>query len=202
MRIATTLLLLSLFVMPLSVWAQAEELPLGATMPMADHTLRDVVSGEDRTLNALSGEAGTLVIFWSNQCAWVDKYEKRVLQLITTYDDQGISSVLINSNDASAFPSESAKASRERAAAKAYPAYVMDQGSQVALAFGATRTPHVYLFDDTDTLVYVGTIDDSPGDPENVSKTYLNDALAALVAGSEIPTPKTKAFGCMLKYAQ
>jgi hypothetical protein len=76
----------------------------------------------------------------------------------------------------------------------------MDAGSQFANALGASRTPHVFVFDANKALVYVGTIDDSPGDPGNVQKTYLKDALNELVAGSSIAVPKTKAFGCTIKF--
>ena len=55
--------------------------------------------------------------------------------------------------------------------------------SAVAAAFGAQRTPHAYVFDGTGSLVYVGTIDDSPGDPANVKQQYLRQAVDAVQTG-------------------
>ena len=176
---------------------QSQELPLGSSMPMADQAMPQA-DGSQASLSSLAGTTGTVVIFWSNQCPWVDKYEGRVKALHNDYSGQSINFVLVNSNDASAFPQESAQVSAE--AGYAMP-YLMDKSSVLANAFGASRAPHVYVFDGDQSLVYVGTIDDSPGDPGNVKNTYLADALSALVSGDAIPVAKTKAFGCTIKFA-
>lgn len=177
-----------------SVYAQ--ELPLGSSLPSVSGLQN--VEGGGAQLSELAGESGTVVIFWSNQCPWIDKYEDRVTALADEYQSQGLPFVLINSNDATAFPKESAEASQERASG--YPmTYLRDNGSAAAQAFGASRTPHVFVFDGNNSLVYVGAIDDSPGDPSSVGETYLADALGALASGSEVPVAQTKAFGCMIK---
>lgn len=180
-----------------------EELPLGSAMPSASVELSRVDGGE-ATLGSLRGDAATVVMFWSNQCPWVEKYEGRVTGLVSDYANRGVRFVLINSNDANAYPQEAASASAERAESAGYPAgltYLSDPASDIAGAFGAQRTPHVYVFDGDGSLVYVGTIDDSPGDPDNVKQSYLQDTLEAVVSGSNVPVPKTKAFGCTIKFA-
>jgi len=177
--------------------AQPEEMPLGSEMPSA--TLQRV-DGTSIQLQRVVGKTGTVLIFWSNQCPWVDRYEDRVQQLVNRFQSQGFQFILVNSNDATAFPQESLEASRQRASQSGYKAvYARDPGSTLARALGASRTPHVFVFDVDRTLVYVGTIDDSPSDPGNVTKTYLADALTALGEGQEISVPKTKAFGCTIK---
>lgn len=184
------------------VRAQPEELPLGSELPGLNQSL-ERIDGTSVSLSSLTGKQGTVFIFWSNQCPWVQKYEGRVNKLVSQFQSQGIRFIYVNSNDASAFPQESLKASRQRAQDQGYDAtYVRDSGSALAQALGASRTPHVYVFDTANTLVYVGAIDDSPGDPGNVKKTYLRDALSALVQSSEIDVAKTKAFGCTIKYQQ
>jgi thiol-disulfide isomerase/thioredoxin len=176
--------------------AVAQEIPLGSQMPMGDQGLADVAGG-NKSLGSLRGSKGTVVAFWSNQCPWIDKYQERVLALANTFKSQGIGFVFVNANDAAAYPKESVEESR----AKGYPVtYLMDGTSALAKAFGAERTPHVYVFDATGTLVYVGTVDDSPGDPGNVQKQYLRDALTAVVQGSPVAVPQTKAFGCMIRF--
>jgi hypothetical protein len=189
------LLLLLLVAAPAS--AQPEPMPLGSSMPTA--TLQRV-DGTTVQLNNVTGQTGTL--FWSNQCPWVDRYEDRVTEIVQRFQPQSIQFMLVNSNDASAFPQESLQASRERADARGYQAmYVRDEGSALARSLGATRTPHVFVFDADQTLVYTGTIDDSPSGPEGVTKSYLADALEALASGGEVPVPQTKAFGCTIKFA-
>jgi hypothetical protein len=174
-----------------------QEIPLGTSMPMADEAMPRAEGGQ-ATLSSLAGSTGTVVIFWSNQCPWTDKYEDRVMGLHDAYQGQNLRFVLVNSNDEAAFPQESAASSAEQG----YPMpYLMDKSSALANAFGASRAPHVFVFDADRSLVYAGTIDDSPGDPGNVKSTYLDDALSALVSGQPIPVAKTKAFGCTIKFA-
>jgi len=196
-----TLLACGLLAMPAAGQAGAE-IPLGTAMPMADASLARAQGGQ-ATLSSLAGQQGTAVIFWSNQCPWVERAEGRMMDLAETYSGQGISFVLINSNDAEAYPQESAAESASRMDAGGYPsdvAYISDPTSQVARAFGAERTPHVYLFDANGVLAYVGTIDDSPGDPANVQEQYLRSALEAVAGGSNVAVPQTKAFGCTIKF--
>lgn len=191
----TILALFALFA--LSAWsaaAQSQELPLGSSMPAANTTLEQA-GGGSATLSSLAGSAGTVVIFWSNQCPWVDRYEGRLANLQQEFGGQ-FSFVLINSNDPSAFPREALDEMEPRRFADAY---LRDNDAQVAQAFGAERTPHVFVFDDAGTLVYVGGIDDSPGDPGNVERSYLRDALSAVAQGEDVPVAQTKAYGCMIK---
>ncbi len=193
--------LLAVITLPASAQS-TEEIPLGSEIPSASTQL-DRVDGGQASLGSLQGSAGTVVVFWSNQCPWVEKYEDRLLDLVNAFSGQGIGFVLINSNDPSAYPQESADASAERASSANYPsalAYLADPSSDIARAFGAERTPHVFVFDGNGSLVYVGTVDDSPGDAGNVTDQYLRQALDAVVAGSNVPVPQTKAFGCTIKY--
>lgn len=179
--------------------AAAQELPLGSSLPMADQTLTSP-DGSPVVLADVLGSAGTVLIFWSNQCPWVDKYEDRIGALADQYGGAGFAFLAVNANDPQAFPKESAPESRKPAQqlGQAF-SYLMDTGSALAKALGASRTPHVFVFDADRTLVYTGTIDDSPGDPGNVQKTYLKDVLDALQAGQEVAVAKTKAFGCTIK---
>jgi len=176
--------------------ATAQELPPGSSLPMQDHTV-ELVDGTPTTIGGLAGTSGTVFLFWSNQCPWVSKYEDRVVALHDTFAGQGINLVLVNANDSDAFPQEAASVGQE----KNYPMpYIMDAGSQFAVALGASRTPHVFAFDGDNTLIYAGTIDDSPGDPANVQHSYLQTVMDVLAQGESVDVPPTKAFGCMIKF--
>ena len=202
MRHCLALLGLCLFILaaPWTTTAQPEELPLGSALPSVDAPLQRV-DGSSTSLSALTGDTATVFIFWSNQCPWVDKYEARVQDLAAAYaENDAVRIVLVNSNDASAFPQESLEASRARAQEAGYAAtYVKDATGALAEALGAARTPHAFVFDRAQTLVYAGTIDDSPGDPANVSTPYLRNVVEAVVSGGDVPVADTKAFGCMIK---
>lgn len=179
-----------------------EEIPLGSEMPSVTVQLNRVGGGQ-ASLGSLQGSAGTVVVFWSNQCPWVEKYEGRLTAIVNDFAGRGVGFVLINSNDPAAYPQETPEQSARRSSDAGYPSalvYLSDPSSDVAEAFGAQRTPHVFVFDENDMLVYVGTIDDSPGDAGNAAERYLRRSLEALLSGESVPVPKTKAFGCTIKY--
>jgi len=190
--LGTVLLLLSA---PQAI-AQPKELPLGSPLPMQDLAVQ-LVDGSQTTIGALVGNAGTVMLFWSNNCQWTDGYTDRVTALQRQYTPQGIRFVLINANDPNEFPQEAASVGAE----KQHPMpYVMDVGAKFAESVGAFRTPHVFVFDGDKTLVYTGGIDDSPADPNNVQHTYLKDVVDALAQGTAVEPLATKAFGCRIKF--
>jgi hypothetical protein len=70
----------------------------------------------------------------------------------------------------------------------------------VAKAFGATRTPHVYILDKDLKVRYVGAIDDdSEGKKKNKVK-YVEDAIKDLLNGKDPNVKETKAIGCTIKW--
>ena len=78
--------------------------------------------------------------------------------------------------------------------------YVVDATSDVARAFGASRTPEVFLFDAKGKLVYHGAVDDNAKDESAVQSRWLNDAVEAVAAGKNVAVRETKAMGCGIKY--
>jgi hypothetical protein len=77
--------------------------------------------------------------------------------------------------------------------------YAVDRNSVLAKAFGATKTPQIFLFDKNLKLVYTGAIDDNLKNAEQVEKPYLKNAINNLVAGKAIDPNVTKALGCSIK---
>ncbi len=65
--------------------------------------------------------------------------------------------------------------------------------------YGATRTPHIYLLDAERKVKYIGAIDDSPRNAENVEVKYVEDAIAAIENGENPDPDFTKAVGCSIK---
>lgn len=201
MKRITTYTLPLLFGLTLLIagWS-VRSLSIGDAKPMGDRQMQNV-DGTMTSLNKVKGTAGTVVIFWCNTCPWVDKYEDRVLDLAKKYMGQGFGFILVNANDQVAYPGDNLEEMKKRAAAKGYPMpYVVDKGSEMAKAFGAARTPHVYAFNAGDVLKYIGAPDDSPSDPGKVQVNYLADALDAIKAGQAVATAETKAFGCTIKF--
>lgn len=183
-----------------SAEAQAGVLPLGSPMPVAAKQVTNS-AGAKTTLGDLRGQTATVVVFWSNKCPWCTKVEGRLASLVGSVDKSKVSFVLVNSNDADAFPGET-RADNAVVAERLKVAYISDEDGSIKNAFGASRAPHFFVFDKDNTLVYLGSFDDSPGDEGNVTVTYLADALANLQSGKAVAVSDTKAFGCMIKPKQ
>ncbi|WP_176521595.1 redoxin family protein [Longimonas halophila] len=177
--------------------AQTDALSLGSSLPEA--TLYDVEQNSSVSTSALRGDQATVVLFWSNQCLWIDRYEERVLDLRDTFADRGVQFVLVNANDADAFADEGRSTSAEQAQSYGDLRYVRDENAAFARQLGAERTPHAFVFDAEGALVYRGAIDDSPGSPDDVEVAYLREALQATLNGESVSEPDTRPFGCMLK---
>ncbi len=180
--------------------AVAGALELGAAMPSRDVRMKNV-GGESVTLAGAAGANGTLVIFSCNHCPYVKAWEERIVALGNEYLRKGIGVVAVNSNDAAEYPDDDLPAMQARARERGFEfPYVVDATSNVARAFGATKTPEAFLFDAAGKLVYHGTIDDNAQDPAKVEKRFLKDALDALLAGREVAVKETKALGCSIKF--
>lgn len=180
----------------------AQPLSPGTKLPSIESSLQQI-DGSAVSVGDLLGEQGTVFLFWSTQCPWVSRYEERIQSLAQSFRPSGIQFVLVNVEDATSDDQESLQARREREAQRdSQGPYVHDPNAAFARALGAERTPHAFLFDAQRTLIYEGAIDDSPSDPDRVQKTYLRDALSALLEGEPPDVRSTKAFGCTLKYPE
>ncbi len=180
----------------------AEELSLGSSIPLADVKMRDI-SGTSLSLNDAKGKQGLLVIFSCNTCPWVIDWQDRYVSITNEFLPQGFGVIAVNSNEAYFDGVDSFEAMQKHAKKNGYNFYyTVDEKSQLAKAFGATRTPHIYLFDSEGTLVYRGAIDDNSKNAKKVKKTYLADAMNAILAGEAIAPASTKAFGCTIKFAK
>lgn len=178
-----------------------EELALKAEIPLADVELMDV-SGEKTSLGAVKGDEGLVVIFSSNTCPWVGAWEDRYVELAATYQDRGIGFIALNSNSANRNRGESYADMQQHARDKGYNfSYVVDEGSRLATAFGATRTPHVFIFNGEGNLVYRGAIDDNARHSDKVEQAYAALACEAVLGDREPVAASTKALGCSIKYS-
>ena len=182
-----------------SITAQdIQQIPLGSTLPLGDVEMEDI-SGRNLSLNGIKGEKGLLVIFSCNTCPWVIKWEDRypIVQEIAEANDIGM--ILLNPNEDYRDKGDGMEDMILHAEKAGYASYVLDKNHRVADAFGASRTPHVYLFDSEDTLVYVGAIDDNANSATDVEEFYIKDAIEQLSAGQDITQPPQNPSVVLLK---
>lgn len=194
-------MLVALVVMLVCGGAMAgDALKPGYFMPKTDVKMKNV-DGRMLSLSEIAGKQGTLVIFGCHHCPFFKAWESRIAKIGNDCQKQGIGVMLINANDVAAIPEDGFEFMQKQAQAGgfAFP-YVMDDTSDIARAFGATRTPEVFLFDSAGQLAYHGAVDDNTYKPDQVQKHYLQDAIDALVAGKAIELKETASVGCTIKF--
>jgi len=182
------------------------ELAIGAKAPLADALMMNV-NGTQMSLETAAGPNGVLVVFSCNTCPFVvgngeksDGWEGRYNATAAFAKENGVSMVLVNSNEAKRDNHDSMEAMKAHAKENDYGMpYLLDSGHRLADAFGALKTPHVYLFDADMTLVYRGSIDDNVSDADAVSERYVENAITAVAAGKRCSVAETKAIGCSIK---
>lgn len=177
-------------------------LKVGDTAP--DFLLRNI-DGKMISLESIKQEKGAknkgfIIAFTCNTCPYAVMYEDRLIELHNKYAPQGWPVIAIQPNDVKLKPGDSMEEMKIRAREKGFPfVYLYDDGQKVYPAFGATRTPHMFLLDSNRKVRYIGAIDDNPQEAEAVKKRYIEDAIAAVDAGREPDPNFTKAVGCGIK---
>jgi peroxiredoxin len=156
--------------------------------------------GANHSLDDYAGAPALAVVWSCNHCPYVQAWEGRMVELQREYGDRGFRLVAINSNDADSYPEDSFEEMQKRAEQRGFNFdYLYDEDQSVLRAYGAERTPEVFLFDADRKLVYHGAIDDSRDESE-VSQRYLRDAIEAVLAGEEPAVRETPAVGCSVKW--
>ena len=172
---------------------------LGLGAPAPDFDLPGV-DGKNHSLGSFDDSPVLVVIFSCNHCPYVKAYEDRMVSIQRDYAAKGVQFVVINSNDAKAYPEDSFPEMVRRSKEKGFNfPYLRDESQKVVELYGGVCTPHVFAFDRGRKLRYRGRIDDSKEEPK-VSTHDLRNALDDLVAGKTVRVPDTRPFGCSIKW--
>ena len=153
------------------------------------------------SLASFQDKKALAVIFSCVHCPYVLAWDDRMIELGRQYQGDGVAVVLICANDAVSHPADSFENMTKHALQKQYPfPFLHDESQEVAKAYGAERTPEVFLFDSERKLVYHGAIDDNYEYPEQVKVRFLREAVEAVLAGDTVPTEQTPPVGCTIKW--
>lgn len=167
-----------------------------------DFSLKNV-DGSMISLSDFDTAKGFLVIFTCNTCPYAVKYEDRIIALDKKYKPLGVPVVAINPNNPDLSPDDSLAHMKVRAENKGFTfPYLLDEGQQIFPQYGATRTPHVYILEKTNSgnlVRYIGAIDDNYQDASQVEEKFVENAVDAMLDGNEIEVTKTRALGCRIK---
>ena len=167
--------------------------PVRAGEYAPDFTLSDVVLGEPFILSQLRGYP-VIVNFWSTECPWSRKYDDYFLEKQTQWAEQEIALLFIDSND-----NEEVYEMQDLIDELGIiPPVLADPHNEVADAFGAQTTPHVFLIDANGVIVYQGAVDDRSFRQPEATVNYLDAAVEALQKGQQPDPSDTLAYGCTI----
>lgn len=161
------------------------------------------VDGKTVSLSDYNNEKGVILIFTCNTCPYAIAYQDRIIALHNEFAPKGYPVVAINPNDPGQSKGDSFEEMKVRAKEKSflYP-YLFDEQQVVSPAYGASRTPEVFVLKKTGNdfvVAYTGTIDDNSNDESAVEEKYVVGAINALLAGNTPDPTTTKAIGCGIK---
>lgn len=157
--------------------------------------------GQTYTLANFADAKLLVVYFTCNHCPFVVNSDEVTRATVERFADQGVAFIGINSNSENTYAEDSFDHMVTRMNEHHFPwVYARDKSQDAALAYGALRTPHFYVFDQDRKLVYVGRAVDTPRDASQVTVNDLDRTLEELLAGKPVSTPLTNPLGCNVKW--
>jgi thioredoxin-related protein len=179
--------------------SQFKTIEINSEMPNIDDKLQSV-NGYSYSLGSISEKNGLIVIFTSNTCPFVIKWEDRYTIVEELAKKNNLGLAYINSNYKKRDGDDSFEKMKEHAKKYNYRAsYLLDIESKLANSFGAKTTPHIFMFNREHQLVYKGAIDDNYEDINKVKEFYLKEAMEQLANGKKIKVSETDPVGCSIK---
>jgi peroxiredoxin len=157
-------------------------------------------AGDDTSLTLSDiKEPVVVLVFLGNHCPVVQAYEDRLIDFTKDYEGKGVKVVGVSVNDIDSDRLPGIKTYMKEKGSNYV--YGYDASGAIGKAYGATNTPQFFVLDQTRTLKYLGAMDDSQAEGK-VKKTYLRDAVDAVLKGESVEISETQPKGCGIKYAR
>jgi peroxiredoxin len=138
-----------------------------------------------------------VLVFLANHCPVVTAYEDRIIDLANEFKGKNVKfvGVSVNRMDSDRLP-----AIKERVKDKGYNyVYGFDESQKIGKAYGASVTPEFFVLDKDRVIRYTGALDDNM-DESKAKKTYVKDAVNALLAGETVEVTESQPKGCGVRY--
>ena len=157
--------------------------------------------GKFYSLKSFADKSFLVIFFTCNHCPYVTGSDEVTRQTAEKYAPLGVSFVGINANSPRVYEADDYPHMIARMKERRFPwTYLWDESQETALAYGALRTPHFFVFDKERRLVYTGRGVDNPREVENRTVNDLDRALGELTQGQAISVPLTNPIGCNVKW--
>jgi len=143
-----------------------------------------------------------LVIFFTcNHCPYVIGSDETTRRTAEKYRGKGVQFVGINSNSENTYSEDSFPNMVKRMEKFRFPwVYLYDKSQEVALAYGALKTPHFFVFNEKRILEYTGRGVDNPRDTSKMTVNDLDRVLDELTSGRPVTVRVTNPIGCTIKW--
>lgn len=157
--------------------------------------------GNTYTLKSFSNAKYLVIFFTCNHCPYVIGSDEVTRKTAEKFAPLGVEFVAINSNSKNTYAEDDFPHMVARMKEHNFPwKYLHDETQEVALAYGALRTPHFYVFSEERKLVYTGRGVDSPRDTSKMTINDLDRVLEELTSGKAVSVPLTNPIGCNVKW--
>ena len=162
----------------------------------------NLISTSNENISISSFDSKFLVIFFTcNHCPYVTGSDEVTRQTANKFKDKDVSFIAINSNSANTYQEDSFENMVLRMEEYNFPwVYLHDADQEIALKYGALKTPHFYVFNEQRELVYTGRGVDSPLDANKIKINNLELVLDELTSNTLISIPITNPIGCSVKW--
>ena len=162
----------------------------------------NLISTSKEKVSISSFDSKFLVIFFTcNHCPYVTGSDEVTRQTANKFRDKDVSFIAINSNSANTYQEDSFENMVLRMEEYNFPwVYLHDADQEIALKYGALKTPHFYVFNEQRELIYTGRGVDSPLDANKIKINNLELVLDELTSNTLISIPITNPIGCSIKW--
>ena len=162
----------------------------------------NLISTSNENISLSSFNSKFLVVFFTcNHCPYVTGSDEVTRQTANKFKDKDVSFIAINSNSANTYQEDSFENMILRMEEYEFPwVYLHDADQEIALKYGALKTPHFYVFNEQRELVYTGRGVDSPLDANKIKINNLELVLDELTSNTLISIPITNPIGCSVKW--
>lgn len=156
--------------------------------------------GKFYSLSDINKRPFKVIFFTCNHCPYVTGSDELTRSVAIKFQTE-VEFVGINSNSKNTYEEDSYKNMVLRMEGFDFPwLYLHDESQRTAVDYGALKTPHFFLFDESWKLLYTGRNTDNPRDTSQRTTNDLHDALKEVIDGTEISVPVTNPIGCNIKW--
>ena len=159
--------------------------------PFKDFTLRNIADekGGKVSLSSFKGKKIIVGIVIQQNCGTTWQYEKKMGQLLSAYKGKPVEVIAIHP----AFNETDAEI-KGQLDQRNLPMPILDDKPKTELVkyLGANCTPTFFVIDQKGNLAYKGSYDARPSE---TTKSYVKDAVNALLTNKKVPLAETRAFG-------